>query len=144
MLKAYQRGMKAMSKGGSATSQKSVQDAIKDLTRFVKKLDEVPTAEFEKSAITMKAEMIAQAPYSTGRLERSIYTMVSKDKRRPGLLAGASARSPRGYNYAGIQHENEYFHHPIKGKAFYIRDPFVAEVQRLKDRLREELKVTEK
>lgn len=133
-----------MSKGGSTTSQKSVQNAIKDLTRFVKKLDEVPIAELEKSASVMKAEMVAQAPYSTGRLERSIYTMVSKDKRRPGLRAGASARSPQGYNYAGIQHESAHFHHPIKGKAFYIRDPFVAEVQRLKDRLREELKVTEK
>lgn len=132
-----------MFKSGSATSQKSVQDAIKDLTRFIKKLDEVPTAELEKSALTMKAEMIAQTPYKTGRLEKSVYTMVSKDKRRPGIRAGASARA-HGINYAGIQHENTNFKHPVKGKAFFIRDPFVAETQRLKDRLRKELKVTKK
>lgn len=130
-----------MSKGGSATSQKSVQDAIKDLTRFVKKLDTVPVQELNESAAIMKAEMIAQAPYKTGKLERSIYTMVSKDKRRPGLRAGASARSTSGYNYAGIQHENTDFEHPIKGKAFYIRDPFMAETAKLKERLREELKI---
>lgn len=130
-----------MSKGGSATSQQSVQDAIKDLTRFIKKLDTVPVQELSESAAIMKAEMIAQAPYKTGKLERSIYTMVSKDKRRPGLRAGASARSKSGYNYAGIQHENVDFEHPIKGKAFYIRDPFMAETAKLKKRLREELKI---
>lgn len=136
--------MSAMSKGGSATSQKSVQNAIKDLTRFIKKLDTVPIEELKDSAVTMKAEMVAQAPYKTGRLERSIYTMVSEDTRRPRLRAGASARSPQGYNYAGIQHENENFEHPVKGKAFFIRDPFVAETAKLKERLKERLKVTEK
>lgn len=144
MLRDKLWGTSFMSKGSSATSQKSVQNAIKDLTRFVRKLDTVPTEELAESAATMKAEMIAQAPYETGRLERSIYTMVSKDKRRPGLRAGASARSPQGYNYAGIQHENEHFHHPVKGKAFFIRDPFIAEVEKLKERLRDRLKVTEK
>ena len=129
-----------MSKGSSATKQKSVQDAIKNLTRFLKKLDTVPTAELEKSAETIKAEAIAQVPYETGKLERSIYTMVSKDKRRPGLRAGASARSPRGYDYAGIQHENTSFHHN-RGKAHYISDPFNTEVEDLKRRLREELKI---
>ena len=52
----------------------------------MKKLDTVPIAELEKSAQTIKAEAIAQMPYETDRLERSIYAMVSKDKRRPGLL----------------------------------------------------------
>ena len=45
-----------MSKGSSATSQKSVQSAIKDLTRFIKKLDTVPTEELKASAVTMKAD----------------------------------------------------------------------------------------
>lgn len=130
-----------MSKGGSATSQKSVQDAIKDLTRFIKKLDTVPTRELSESASVMKAEMIAQTPYKTGKLERSVYVIVSKSRYRPGLRAGASARSKSGYNYAGIQHENTDFEHPIKGKAFYIRDPFMAETAKLKERLREELKI---
>ena len=131
-----------MSKGSSATSQASVQNAIKDLTKFIRKLDTVPTEELNKSAITIKAAAVAQAPYETGKLERSIYVMVSRDKHRPGLRAGASARSSRGYNYAGIQHENTEFQHPIKGKAHFISDPFTAEVEELKQRLREELKVT--
>ena len=130
-----------MSKGGSATSQKSVQDAIKDLTRFIKKLDSVPARELSESASVMKAEMIAQTPYKTGKLERAVYVKVFKSRYRPGLRAGASARSKSGYNYAGIQHENVDFEHPIKGKAFYIRDPFIAETAKLKKRLREELKI---
>lgn len=139
---AQLKGMSAMSKGISATKTNSVQDAIKNLTRFVKKLETVPTAELMKSAETMKAEMVAQAPYSTGKLERSIRVRVSKSKTRPGIRASASARSPEGYNYAGIQHENESFQHPVKGKAHYISDPFNSEVEKLKVRLREELKVT--
>lgn len=129
-----------MSKGSSATKQKSVQDAIKNLTHFLKKLDTVPTEELEQSAQTIKAEAIAQVPYKTGKLERSIYTMVSKDKRRPGLRAGASAYSPQGYDYAGIQHENTSFHHS-KGKAHFISDPFETEVEDLKRRLRKELSI---
>ena len=130
-----------MSKGGPATSQQSVQNAIKDLTRFIKKLDSVPARELSESASVMKAEMIAQTPYKTGKLEQSVYVKVSKSRYRPGLRAGASARSKSGYNYAGIQHENVDFEHPIKGKAFYIRDPFIAETAKLKKRLREELKI---
>lgn len=126
----------------SATSQKSVQSAIKDLTKFIRKLDTVPTEELTKSAIVIKAEAVAQTPYRTGKLERSVYVMVSKDRRRPGLRAGASARDETGYNYAGIQHENEHYQHPVKGKAHYISDPFTKEVENLKTRLREELKVT--
>ncbi|MGN1230068.1 MAG: hypothetical protein ACI4T5_10515 [Prevotella sp.] len=116
---------------------------MKDLTRFIRKLETVPTEELNRSAEIIKAEAVAQAPYREGTLERSIYVMVSKDKTRPGLRAGASARSPSGYNYAGIQHENTEYEHPIKGKAHYISDPFETEVEDLKRRLREELKVTE-
>lgn len=126
----------------SATNQKSVQDAIKDLTRFLRKLDSVPTEELQKSATLIKAEAIAQTPYKTGNLERSVYVMVSADKRRPGLRAGASARSTSGYDYAGIQHENTSYEHPVKGKDHYISDPFRKEVEALKERLREELTVT--
>lgn len=127
----------------SATRQASVQNSIKNLSKFLKKLDTVPVSELEKSAQIIKANAIAQTPYKTGKLERSVYTRVSKDKNRPGLRAGASARSPTGYNYAGIQHENESFQHPIKGKAHFISDPFDAEVKNLKRRLREELTITE-
>lgn len=130
-----------MSERNSATSQKSVQDAVKDLARFIKKLDTIPVTELNRTAEALKAEIISQTPYESGNLERSVYVMVSRDKKRPGLRAGASARSPEGYNYAGIQHENESFHHPVKGKAHYISDPFTAATEELKERLREELKI---
>lgn len=127
-------------RGASAASQKSVQDARKNLTSFLKKLDTVPEEELEQSAKRIKADAIAKVPYKTGKLERSIYVRVSKDKKRPGLLAGASARSEDGYNYAGIQHENENYHH-TKGQAHFISEPFNAEVKRLKQRIHERLRV---
>lgn len=129
-----------MSKGASATSTKSVQSARKRLTQFLKQLDTVPVEELEKSAQRIKAEAIAKVPYETGKLERSIYVRVSRDKRRPGIVAGASARSPSGYNYAGIQHENENYLHR-KGQAHFISEPFNAEVNRLKRRIRRRLKL---
>ncbi len=124
----------------SATSTKSLHRAKKNLTKFLKELDTVPVQELDKSAQTIKAEAIAQTPYETGKLEKSIYVRVSRNKRQPGLVAGASARD-HGYNYAGIQHEATHFNHPIKGKAHYISDPFNAEVRKLKRRLRRKLKV---
>lgn len=124
----------------SATSTKSLQRAKQNLTRFLKELDTVPVQELEKSAQTIKAEAIAQAPYETGKLEKSIYVRVSRNKRQPGLVAGASAKD-NGYDYAGVQHEATHFNHPIKGKAHYISDPFNAEVIKLKRRLRRKLKV---
>ena len=130
-----------MSKGSSATSLKSVQDARKNLTKFLKMLDTIPQEELEESAQVIKAEAILAAPYKTGKLERSIYVRVSKDKKHPGIVAGASAKSPTGYDYAGIQHENENFEHPVKGQAHFISEPFNKEVENLKVRLKDRLKV---
>lgn len=124
----------------SATVTKSLQKAKKNLTKFLKELDTVPVQELEKSAQTIKAEAIAQTPYKTGALERAVYVRVSRNKRQPGLVAGASAKA-NGYDYAGIQHEATHFDHPIKGKAHYISDPFNEEVRKLKRRLRRKLKV---
>ena len=129
-----------MSKGSSATSRESVQNARKNLTKFIKTLDTVPVEELERSAQIIKANAIAQVPYKTGELEHSIYVRVAKDKRRPGIVAGASARSSKGYNYAGIQHENEVYHH-TQGKDHFISDPFNEEVEKLKKRLRRRLKI---
>ena len=124
----------------SATTTKSLVRARKNLTKFLKTLDTVPVEELEKSAQTIKAEAIAQTPYRTGKLEDSVYVRVSRNKREPGLVAGASAKD-HGYDYAGIQHESTSFDHPIKGKAHYISDPFNKEVKNLKRRLRRKLKV---
>lgn len=124
----------------SATTSRSLVQAKKNLTKFLKTLDTVPVEELEKSAQTIKAEAIAQTPYRTGKLESSVYVRVSRNKRQPGLVAGASAKD-HGYDYAGVQHENTAFEHPIKGKAHYISDPFNKEVKNLKRRLRRKLKV---
>lgn len=124
----------------SASVTKSVQKAKKNLTKFLKELDTVPVQELERSAQTIKAEAIAQTPYKTGKLERAVYVRVFRNKRQPGLVAGASAKA-NGYDYAGIQHEATHFDHPIKGKAHYISDPFNEEVRKLKRRLRRKLKV---
>lgn len=124
----------------SATVTTSLQKAKKNLTKFLKELDTVPVQELEKSAQTIKAEAIAQTPYKTGKLERAVSVRVSRNKRQPGLVAGASAKD-NGYDYAGIQHEATHFEHPIKGKAHYISDPFNEEVRKLKRRLRRKLKV---
>lgn len=129
-------------RGASATSQKSVQDARNNLRAFIKKLDTVPTEELEKAAKRIKTDAIAKVPYKTGKLERAIYVRVSKDKQRPGLVAGASAKSKSGYDYAGIQHENENYHH-TKGQAHFISEPFNAEVKRLKQRIRRRLKIND-
>lgn len=124
----------------SATSRQSVQNARKNLTKFLKTLDTVPVEELEKSAQKIKAEAIAQTPYETGKLEDSVYVRVARDKRRPGLVAGAHAKD-NGYDYSGIQHEETSYEHPIKGKAHYISDPFNKEVANLKRRLKRRLKV---
>ena len=130
-----------MSRGSSTTATKSVQDAIKRLRKFQKDIQEIPLEELQKSASIIKAEAIAKTPYKTGKLERSVYVRVSKDKRRGGLVAGASARSKGGYNYAGIQHENTSFNHPVKGEAHYISEPFNKEIRNLQRRIRRRLKI---
>lgn len=127
--------------GSSTTSQKSVQDAKKQLQRFLKKLDTIPTKILQQEAPKLKEEIIAEIPYDTGKLEASVKVSVSKDKRRPGLNASASARSSKGYNYAGIQHERTDFKHPVKGKAYFIRDPFMRAVARIEKRIEEELTI---
>lgn len=129
-----------MNRGTSATTRKSVQEAKQRLRAFLKELQTVPTEILEEEASKLYSEIIAEVPYDTGKLERSVKVRVAKDRRRPGINASASARSSRGYNYAGIQHENRNFQHPIKGKAFYIADPFNRATARIKHKTRSRLK----
>lgn len=124
----------------SATSLKSVQDAKKRLTKFLQTLDTVPTKILEQESGKILAQAKQETPFKTGRLEDSVYVKVSRDKKRPGLVISASARN-EGFNYAGIQHENTSFHHPIKGKAHYLRDPFNRGIRRIKRRLKQEVKL---
>lgn len=125
--------------GSSATQTKSVRDAKKRLQRYLRKLDSIPQQVLQDEAPQLYAEIIAETPYKTGKLERSVKVNVAQDKRRPGLNASASARSERGYNYAGIQHEDESFEHPVRGKAHYISEPFARATERIVEKLKDEL-----
>lgn len=124
----------------SATSLKSVQDAKKRLQKFLKTVDTVPLQILEEEAKKIELQAKQETPYKTGKLERSVKVTVSKNKQRPGINISASARD-KGFNYAGIQHENTHFKHPIKGKANYLRDPFNRGVRRIKRRLKQEVKL---
>lgn len=130
-----------MSRGSSATSQKSVQDAKKGLQKFLRKLDTIPVEVLQEEAQTLYSEIITEVPYETGALERSVKVSVAKDKKRPSLNASASARSKSGYNYAGIQHEKPFEHSKQGAKDHFISDPFNRSVARIKQKIAERLKV---
>lgn len=130
-----------MSRGGSATSRQSVQDAKKRMQKFLKSLDTVPTEILQEEVPVLTGEILAEIPYETGKLESSVRVAVARDNRRPGINASASAISGRGYNYAGIQHENEDFQHAKPGaKAHFISDPLNRCVDRVTDKMRKRLK----
>lgn len=130
-----------MSHGASATSQQSVQDAKKRLQKFIKSLDTVPIQILSEEAPILRSEIIAEVPYKTGKLESSVRVSVARDKRRPGLNASASALSESGYNYAGIQHENDEFRHTKSGaKAHFISDPLDRCIDRIQEKMRSRLK----
>lgn len=122
----------------SATSVKAIQENKKLLTDMLNQLETVPTQILEEEAKRVYAEAVSEAPFKTGALERAIYVRVSKDKRRPGLVLGASIRKGR-YDYSGIQHERPQYKHPIKGKAWYLRDPFERAINRIYVRFKEEI-----
>lgn len=119
----------------------SPQRALKNLQKFLNDLERVPAEEITKTGERIKEKAIAQAPYSTGKLERSIVVEVTTTPGKYSIEASASALSERGYDYAGIQHENTEYQHPVKGKAHYIRDPFYQETENLRRRLRGRLKM---
>lgn len=120
----------------SATSQQSVQDAKKRLRRFLRKLDTVPTQILQNEAPKLYAEIIAEIPHDSGKLEQSVRVSVARDKKRPGLNASASAHSKSGYNYAGIQHENvDYKHSKPGAKDHFISDPFERCTERIAEQM---------
>lgn len=131
-----------MSRGASATSQQSVQDAKKRMQKFLKSLDTIPIEILKEEEPILRSEIIAEIPYKTGKLESSVRVSVSKDKNKPGINASASARSNQGYDYAGIQHENEEFKHSKSGaKAHFISDPLDRCIARIKQKMLRRLKL---
>ena len=111
------------------------------MQKFLKSLDTIPTEILKEEEPILRSEIIAEIPYKTGVLESSVKVSVAKDKNRPGINASASARSKRGYNYAGIQHENEEFRHSKAGaKAHFISDPLDRCIERIKQKMLRRLK----
>lgn len=128
--------------GSSTANLKSVYNAKRRLQRFLKTLDTVPVQVLEEESRVLYGQILAEVPVSTGKLEESVSVSVSSNRSGDvvGLTATASALSPRGYNYAGIQHENEFFEH-TKGKAHYISDPFNDAIKRIKQKTTRRLKI---
>lgn len=121
----------------SATNTQSVRDAKRKLTKFLKTVETVPIIILEEEAERINEAAKSQTPVETGKLRNSVRVHVSKSRVRPGLTASASARD-HGYNYAGIQHENENYYHSV-GKAHYISDPFNEGTKRIIKRLKREV-----
>lgn len=129
-----------MNKGSSATTQESVRQAKKRLERLVRQCKEVPLKILESEAPRIRDEAKWETPFKTGKLEDSVKVKVRRSTTHPGLNISASARSIRGYNYAGIQHENTTYNHPIKGNAHYLSGPFYRGVDRIERSLRREIR----
>ena len=80
--------------------------------------------DLEVAADWIQDDAKAIAPYLSGKLQESISVRVSRSNRYPGLIASASAKSNRGFDYALIQEENEEFSHEDPGQAHYLSQPF--------------------
>ena len=127
----------------SATALKAVQKSRKDLEKALRYYDSELFGDIvEEESKKAYAEMIAIVPHSGmrstrsgdsdreeyqgvgGKLQRSIYCRPTRSKGKFGIVAGASAWDPyRKFNYAGIQHENEEYHHDSPRQAHYISKP---------------------
>lgn len=80
--------------------------------------------DLEVAAEWIQEDAKAITPVRTGKLQESVSVRVSKSARYPGIIASASAKSTRGFDYALIQEENENFSHEDPGQAHYLSQPF--------------------
>ena len=79
--------------------------------------------DLEAIAVWIVEDARALVPLDTGKLMESIRARVSKSPRYPGLIVQASAKD-KGFDYALIQEENEYFSHEDLRQAHYLSEPF--------------------
>lgn len=126
--------------GKSATNTQSVINAKKRLTKFLRTQQELPSEILSREAPRIEAEAKLLTPFKEGKLEHSVKCSVSRSRTKPGLNISASARH-NGYNYAGIQHENVYYQHPIKGQAHYLSEPFQKGIRRIKYAIQKEMRL---
>lgn len=114
-------------------------EASKRLTKFLRTVETVPTNILLEEAPRIEETAKIRTPEKTGKLKGSVKVRVSRDKRRPGLYAQASARN-RGYDYALIQHENLSYNHPNGGQAKFLESAFVEGVERIERRIEQEVR----
>lgn len=123
----------------SKVTVEGLADASANLTRFLRKLDSVPTQILLEEAPKIERIAKQRTPIDTGKLRESVTVRVSRDKRRPGMYAQASAKNG-DYDYAYIQHENDAYEHPRGGQAHFLESAFVEGVDRIMRRLSKEVK----
>ena len=109
------------------------------MTKFLRTVEIVPTQILLEEAPRIEETAKIRTPEKTGKLKESVKVRVSRDKRRPGLYAQASARN-RGYDYALIQHENLSYKHPNGGQAKFLESAFVEGVERIERRIEQEVR----
>lgn len=80
--------------------------------------------DLEVAAEWIESDAKAITPVDKGKLQDSVSVRVSKSARYPGIIASASAKSKRGFDYALIQEEREDFSHEDPGQAHYLSQPF--------------------
>lgn len=110
------------------------------LGRFVKTVETKPYQILLEEAARCEQEAKLQTPVLSGKLRDSVRVQVTGKFLTPTVKASASALSDRGYDYANIQHETMWFNHPNGGKDHFISDPFFEMVNRIDQRLSEEVK----
>ena len=123
----------------SRVTVSGLSEASKHLTRFLRTVETVPTQILLEEAPRIEETAKIRTPEKTGKLKESVKVRVSRDKRRPGLYAQASAIN-RGYNYALIQHENLSYNHPNGGQAKFLESAFVEGVERIERRIEQEVR----
>ena len=123
----------------SRVTVSGLNEASKHLTKFLRTVETVPTNILLEEAPRIEETAKIRTPEKTGKLKESVKVRVSRDKRRPGLYAQASATN-RGYNYALIQHENLSYNHPNGGQAKFLESAFVEGVERIERRIEQEVR----
>ena len=123
----------------SRVTVSGLSEASKHLTKFLRTVETVPTQILLEEAPRIEETAKIRTPEKTGKLKESVKVRVSRDKRRPGLSAQASAFN-RGYDYALIQHENLSYNHPNGGQAKFLESAFVDGVERIERRIEQEVR----
>lgn len=113
------------------------------LGRFVKTIESKSYEILLEESARLKREAYQQTPKDSGDLRNSIKVEArrgSTSKTKVVLDASASSVH-RGYDYAGIQHDNPSFKHAPGTNYKFIEKPFYDALARIERRIEEELTI---